>query len=318
MEANAFGIIPKKPFQRRGWRMIKARSITGGGLASETAAIPDTDKPDLATASLTPKIIAHAFNASMVSILEGKSLDDTLGDPMEFLRSYFALEHRKHINEKLLTDYGTLAGNEFESIDRVCASSAETTALGYTAGDEDIYGIDRSANSWADAYVSHNSGTDRSLTLALINALIRNTRPYWSDPMGRNNVFLTGPDTFDDWNALLQAQQRFFGDAKIAPSVNGVQVVRPGVEGGFSVATYHGIPIIVSDDVPQDTKSRIYLLDLGYLSIEVMTPTQYFETGVSHGDPFSLNAFVDEGVFLTIGELKCTNFKAQGKIRDLA
>ena len=298
--------------------MIKARSATGGGIP-EGGNLPDTDKPDLALAQAPPKTIAHTFDASWQTILESKTLDDVIGDPMGELRKYTADEHKKDINAYLLQDADTLAGDNIESIDRLCASSAEITALGYTAGDEDIFTIDRSINSWADAYVDHNSGNDRDLTIAMLNKLIRNTRPYWSDPSGKNCILLTGHDTADRISELIQVQQRYI-DIKLNPEtgiVRGPVRTREGVDGGFSVMAYKNLPIFESNDVPQDTISRIYLLDLGHTFIKTLAPTQYFEVGVLNGQPQILNKLNQEGIFVTIAELACTKFKANGKIRDL-
>jgi hypothetical protein len=318
MEANAWGLLPKKPWDRRGWRMIKARSSTGGGIA-ENAALPDTDQPDLAIASHSPKTVAHTFDISYQALLESKGQDDVVGDPMATYRTYTANEHAKDMNAMLLTDADTLAGNNLESLDRLTASSAYATALSLTSADEDIFGIDKSANSWADPYTSHNSGTDRNLTLAMINQLIRETRPYWSDYSGKNCIFLTGHDTADRIAELLQAQQRFV-DVNISPGSGAARQgvnTREGVEGGFNVMSYRNIPIFESIDVPQDTLSRIYLLDLGHTFIKVLAPTQYFQTGVDSGDPFILNKLNEEGMYVTIAELGCTMFKANGSVRDL-
>jgi len=81
--------------------------------------------------------------------------------------------------------------------------------------------------------------------------------------------------------------------------------------------SYRNIPIFESIDVPQDTLSRIYLLDLGHTFIKVLAPTQYFQTGVDSGDPFILNKLNEEGMYVTMAELGCTMFKANGSIRDL-
>ena len=316
MEANAWGLLPKKPWDRRGWRLIKARSSTGGGI-TEGATLPETDQPDLAIASAAPKTIAHTFDLSWQALLEAEGQDDVVGDPMATYRDYTSEEHAKDINAMLLQDFDTLASANIESLDRLCATTSERTGLAYTDGDEDIFGIDRSANSWADAYSDHNSGTDRTLTLAMLNQLIRETRPYWSDRSGRNCIFLTGHDTADQIAELLQAQQRFM-DVSLA---NGVQrggvSTREGIDGGFSVMAYRNIPIFESIDAPQDGTSRIYLLDLGHTFIKVLAPTQYFQTGVQSGDPFILNKLNEEGMFVTLAELNCTMFKANGKIRDL-
>lgn len=316
MEANAFGLLKKTPWDRRGWRMISARSATGGGIA-EGGVLPDTDQPDLGIASAAPKTIAHNFDLSYQAILESRGQDDVVGDPLATYRTYTSTEHIKDMNGYLLQDGNSLAGDNLESLDRLTASAAYATALSWDANDEDIFGVDKSASSYADPFTGHASGVDRPITIPMLNELMRETRPYWSNSDGKNCIFLTGHDTADQIAELLQAQQRFM-DVTLG---NGVQrggvSTREGIDGGFSVMAYRNIPIFESIDVPQDGASRIYLIDLEHTFIKMLAPTQYFQTGVESGDPFVLNKLNEEGMYVTIGELNCTMFKANGSIRDL-
>jgi hypothetical protein len=61
----------------------------------------------------------------------------------------------------------------------------------------------------------------------------------------------------------------------------------------------------------------MYFVDSRYMHLKIAKPTQYFETGISSGNPFAINAFADEGLYRTMAELVCTFFKAHGKLRDL-
>ena len=111
---------------------------------------------------------------------------------------------------------------------------------------------------------------------------------------------------------------------KVKVGVNGVETAE-GTQVGINVATLYGIPIFRDPHVPKDTISRLYLLDtsnpenfhMPRLCFKVLRPTQYFEAGMSSGDPFGINKLADEGMYRTIGELICAFFAAQGKIRDL-
>jgi hypothetical protein len=97
----------------------------------------------------------------------------------------------------------------------------------------------------------------------------------------------------------------------------------PGIEAGFIVATYNGVPIIPTKDMPDDTAtsagslSRIYYLDTDYLWFQTAIPTQYFESGIETGDPFAINRLGQEGLYRTMGELWCSFFGASGSIRNL-
>jgi hypothetical protein len=318
MEANAWGLLPKKPWDRRGWRLIKARSTAGGGIA-ENSVLPETDQPDLAVASAAPKTIAHNFDLSWQALLESRGQDDVVGDPMATYRNYTADEHAKDLNGYLMQDFDTLAGNNIESLDRLTATNSEQAGVGATANDEDIFGIDKSATPTLEPYSDHNSNVDRALTIPILNALIRNTRPYWSDRTGKNCIYITGHDTADKVAELLQAQQRFM-DVNISPETGVTRAgvsTREGIDGGFSVMQYRNIGIFETIDTTQDGASRFYLIDTGNTFIKTLAPTQYFQTGVESGEPFILNKLNEEGMYVTIAELNGTMFKANGKIRDI-
>ncbi len=239
--------------------------------------------------------------------------DDGLGDAMKVMREEMAKHHVEMINKMLLTDNDTLAGDNIESLDRIVGSYSEINGVGQTAGDLDIYGLDRDAGAtWSDAYVNHNSNVARTFTIDLLDTTLTNLRKNGAQP----KVILTGYDTQERIQQALQAQQRFLGAKQITPTYNGVKGI-DGIEAGFNVATYQGIPIVCSKDVPQDTLSRIYILDTDHLFFKVGLPTMYFESGMSSKDPFGINYLGDEGMYRTMGELICTRFNVQGKIRDL-
>jgi len=335
MEANTFGVLPKVPWTRSGFRAITARGNTMpyGGVA-EGGAIADTVKPTFAEISTKPKTMHVTFESSEVQeFLADASDDDAIGS-MQDLRTYFAAEHKEDINSALNTENGTLASNNFESIDRVVSSYAEVTncsesdeSTSYTTNDVDIYSQDRdSAASFADAYVGHNSSTVRSLTDSVIQTLLQNTLTNGANPNGQ--FFQTGWDTWATINQLYESQVRYhlIGEARIQPSVNGIKTPK-GNDVGLNVSTMFNKPVIISKDTVQDTGgiSRLYLLDSsnpeGYehprLCIKVAKPTQYFEGGMNDGSPFAVDKFSTKGLYRTMGELICPFFKVQGKVRDL-
>ena len=337
MEANTFGVLPKVPHTRSGWRAISARSDTlpYGGVG-ETAALPDTTKPTFAEISTKPKLSAVTFEASEIQeFLAGSGGDDAIGG-LSDLRAYMAMEHKEDLNAQLNTQNGTTASNNFESVDRVVGSYAELTnckendeSTAYTAGDLDIYGLDRDGGAtYADAYVNYNatSGAVRSLTNTLMQTLLSNTLKNGANPEGQ--IIQTGYDTWGAINELYDSQVRYniIGEAEVAPSVNGVKGPK-GAEVALRVSTWGKIPVILSKDTVVDTGgiSRINLLDIsnpeGFdlprLCIRVAKPTQYFEAGINQGTPFATNTFSSKGMYRTMGELICTFAKVQGKLRDL-
>ncbi len=327
MEANAFALLPKYPWPHSGFRAITADpSSSDYGAVAENGNIPATIKPTFAEITVTTKQVVHSFDVSYIQ--EGKvnkSADDAIGD-MEFLRGYFATFHGKDINRQILIDGDTLATNKFESIDRVTASSAYATAVGWTAGDEDIYGIDRSGAAWADAYVNHNSGVDRFLTDEIIRTSFSNLETNGA----ATNLMLTGNDTKWKIFGIYENQVRYQGvlqkNVGFTIGINGVET-DGGMGAGVRVATVYGTPLFSTQSAAQDTISRIYMLDTTEeagsgrprLGISLMYPTLYFESGMSaaNPNPFAIGRFGTEGVYYTAGELVCTFLAAQGSIRDL-
>ena len=328
-EFNAFSILPKKPWDRSGWRVVTAKPSTavGGGIA-ENGTLPDTTKPTFQNVAAKPKTIAHSFDMSEVAIFLNDK-DDGLGDIRSVLKEEMGKHHAEHINQMLTQDADTPAGNDIESLDRVTGndggasgglSSMETGSAAADhcdSGDLDIYSIDRSANSWSNAEVDcgadQAAGSRRTLSLDHLDTIFQKIWIRGGNP----KCILTGYDTLMRIQQLLQSQQRFMEEKRVVPTYNGVKGV-PGVEAGFIVATYNGVPIIPSKDVTADGISRIYMLDTDYLYYSTAKPTQYFESGIETGDPFAINRLGQEGLYRTMGEVWTTFFGGQGSIRDLS
>lgn len=334
-EANAFGVLPKYPWTRSGFRVITARAASSGGGVAENAALPATIKPTFAEVEVTPKTIAHTFDVSEVhEFLAAESEDDYFG-AMAHMRPIMGLHHKEMINVALLTDVSTEASGasadraaadkyNFESIDRIVSNDSEEDAFGGTYDNWfDIYAKDRdTATTGFEAYVSHNSGTDRALTDTLLRTLLWNCGYYG----GNTSLFITRNDTYAAIQGMFEAQIRYnpLGQARVSIGVNGIQT-KEGLGFGIDVATLYGIPLIVSKDTPQDTIGRIYALDTsdpeGFgvprLGISIAKPTQYFEAGMLTGDPFGINRIGTEGMYRTLGEIICRFFVGQGKTRDL-
>ena len=319
-EFNAFSILPKKPWERSGWRIITAKPSfdVGGGLA-ENATLPETTKPDFLHVAAKPKTIGHSFDLSEVSMFLSDK-DDGLGDVRQVLKEEMGKHHADHINRMLLEDVETPAGNNFESLDRITTdASVMTSGNGYVsaAGDHDLYSITRDGNAAfhnAEVDVSGTANTNRNLSLNQLDGLFQQIWVRGGNP----KVMLTGYDTLMRVQQLLQSQQRFMESKRVTPTYNGVKGV-PGLEAGFIVATYNGVPLIPSKDIVTDTSgiSRIYYFDTDYLWFQTAIPTQYFESGIETGDPFAINRLGQEGLYRTMGEVWDSFFGAGGSIRDL-
>ncbi len=327
-EFNAFSILPKRPWERSGWRVITDRpSFAKGGGVAENATLPDTTKPQFQHIAAKPKTVVHTFDMSETAMFLADK-DDGLGDIRSVLKEEMGKHHAEHINKMLTADCATVAGNDFESLDRITGNDGGATG-GLTsletggaaadhcgADDLDIYSIDRSANAWSNAEVNCGSDQDaanrRTLSLDHLDTLFQQIWVRGGNP----KVILTGYDTLMRLQQLLQSQQRFMEEKRVTPTYNGVKGV-PGIEAGFIVATYNGVPIIPSKDVVKDGISRMYFLDTDYTYFSTAIPTQYFESGIETGDPFAINRLGQEGMYRSMGELWTTFFGGHGSIRDL-
>ena len=130
----------------------------------------------------------------------------------------------------------------------------------------------------------------------------------------QNKCIITGYDSVARIGTLLASQQRYGSgqSVRVQFTVNGIQTIS-GAEAGFEVASYNGVPIIPDINTLQDTISRIYLCDFDHLHMGALTPVQYMESN----DWFGLDRFVTMGLYHMQGEVICTKYKAQGKVRDL-
>tara|TARA_R110000765_G_scaffold52824_3_gene106178 strand:- start:398 stop:1522 length:1125 start_codon:yes stop_codon:yes gene_type:complete len=323
-EFNAFSILPKKPWERSGWRILTERAESGvtGGIA-ENGTLPETSRPEFLHVAAKPKTIAHTFDLSEVSMFLSDK-DDGLGDVRQVLKEEMGKHHAEMVNKMLLTDVSTVASNNFESLDRLTTDPAvmtTTQAAVNVLTDHDMYSITRDGSKEfhsAEVDVGGDASTvaaNRNLSLNQLDGLFQK---IWTRG-GNPKVMLTGYDTLMRSQQLLQSQQRFMDSKRITPTYSGVKGV-PGIEAGFIVATYNGVPIIPTKDMPDEganTLSRIYYLDTDYIWFQTAIPTQYFESGIETGDPFAINRLGQEGLYRTMGELWGSFFGASGSIRDL-
>lgn len=344
-EANAFALLPKIPWRMSGWRVMTTRPAHTNYGVGEGGAIPDTVKPTVAEVSTKPKHMATSFEASdLIEGLSEKRADDIWG-ALEELRPQMAIDHREAINEALLRDVsaeaaagatgGGTPGNraagsdvtfftQVESLDRVISSDDEEDTFGGSYDNWfDIYGKDRdTATTGFDAYVSHGSGTDRTLT----DTLIRTVKYTVEQNGGNLTALLTGKDTYSRLQGLYDSYVRYspLGFTPVQFDVNGVKTAE-GIPTGINIPSLYGLPLITSKNSPSDTISRIFFLDtsdtegfgIPRLGFQLLRPTRYYEAGMNTGHPFEVDKLSTKAMFVTTGEVICRNFAAQGKLRDL-
>ncbi len=310
IQANAYGMLPAETWRRQGYRAVSTAASTSAVGITEGQALGTAVVPTFVEIAPTPKEIEVVTDYTQRLIVqEAISEGITLAQNREVVEKDFF----RSLDADLLSDFDTLAGDDFESLDRVTASTSEQAGVGATAGDEDLYAVDRSANSWFDSNALHNSGTDRTLTENLVSQLRQNQEPFWQDPVSGKG-YLTGFDTWTRFSQIIGASQRLgLEDAVI--TLNGVKT-SPGNRTGFKVATFEGVPFIRDDQVAVDTISRVYLFDFDYLGISWGKPPTYLESDPDTADVFAVGHLV-RGVHYGIGELYATMPVSSGKLRDL-
>ena len=324
-EMNAFAAIPKEPWVKTGWRLETAAGVsfpsgrTAEGTTSSPTSLDSTTLPTVVLVSASPKLVHHTLGRSKIaSLLEGT--DEVI--PLSYYREQKGKSHARAISAYLVQDVDTLASTGFESLDRISASS-DSIGKGMTSGDGDIYGLDRDGTTAYDAQVSSVGTTTaslRDLTVSLIDGV-------WSSITaagGYPKVIFTNHKAIKVWSSLLEAERRFdaMRMAPFVPRFNAAAAVTPGIEGGFNVATYFGVPIIPCIDydssqatVRSNEIAPINMIDVDYVRFAVLEPTRYVETG--HAEMLTREKFDMEGMYSTVGELRCYNFAAQGKLRDI-
>tara|TARA_R110002020_G_scaffold52438_5_gene147365 strand:+ start:18421 stop:19815 length:1395 start_codon:yes stop_codon:yes gene_type:complete len=221
-----------------------------------------------------------------------------------------------------MTDMGANNGSSslsgLEDLLKLYGADRSTTVTnGVSVSGSTYSGINDFMSAEVDFGASYSGGA-RVLTLTILNDMLRRIRVNGGNP----KVILTGYDTIQHLSDLLQSQERFMDRKEIVPTHNGVRGVK-GSEVGFRVATYYDIPIIPSKDMPStgletaNPLSDLLILDTDHLWLAVMKPTQYFEDGISNGNPFGVGKLGNQGMYRTMGETCCSFFKGQGKITNL-
>ena len=350
---SAFGIGTTNPGAATADLSAPAADMIGGvgeneelGSARMRALAPEYTK-----LYVSPKTVAHLFEFSELG-MEMAAIDDGVGDIRSIVREDMGKHHAEVQNKMLLMPLEHYDHAEYDDIDnnytslyKIVSSAGELAAMGdadmgeqsaaaadlptqmvrifgddrtVTRSGGDYTGTDNFLSAEVDFGTSYAAGDARVLTLTLLNDMIRRLRQNGGNP----KVMLTGYDTIQHISDLLQSQERFMDRKEIVPTHNGVRGVK-GAEVGFRVATYYDIPIIPAKDMAQtgngtaNKLSDIMLLDTDHLWLSVMKPTQYFENGITNGDPFGVGSLGNQGMYRTMGETGCSFFKGQGKITNL-
>lgn len=319
---NLYGALPKLPARKGapyGWRAKTAFASTGRGGQSQ-GTIPDSVLS--AYFEIAPTIKEHT-TVMQVSGLQQDLVDgpdDAYGNLAD-VAGELSVEHGKEFERALTLDIDTLSSNSMESIDRATASSANQATVGWTAGDEDFNGVDRSAQTWFDAEQDVAGG---ALTLKAIDQQLRKVFKNG----GETTFYVTGWDTWEAISDLVEPRGRWeIGVASMSTQKVGDSDTPEGMAIATMINRYQGRPLVASDQVQADANelSRFYGLDVGNpegfvkprLGIDVLSPTQvYLEGEKSNRGPKAVSYAGDYLTAITRHELVLRFGKAQFQIRD--
>ena len=329
-KSEVFKLLKKEAWTQSGFRALTARHATTAGVA-EGGAFPETDHPELKEITLTLKEVVTPWQMSSKAEILSES-DDGLGNLAAFMRKEQGEAHAFYLDDMLTksveldsdgsasSDGVGTAGVNFESLDRVTATLAYMTdgqnpSGGTLPGAVDMYGLDINTHSFFDAGHTHftDDGTNNALTLddldTMIAALMENGANY------NSLVIMTGFDTYQNLKALMQGTSGAFQydlTGAGAANQNGV-TGEAGLNFDSRVGAYDGIPIFLSQHVPKDDASRLYMLDMDNLAMRIAAPTTY----VDNTNLAVRQVLSREYAFITAGELVAYRRDTSGSIRDL-
>lgn len=293
----------------------------------------------------TPHHSQLKFESTIIQQIESRLQDDVPIDEIESLMDEYWQEEfevsgiLRGVNSG--SNGGTTYGNDnaIVSLDRVVASSDEESnadGIGGTAlddGDLDVYDIDRSADTWADSVVDHNSASgDRQLTADIVDSTIESQQDNGANY--EDLVILTGTDTGRVLSELRESQVRYEGNTALSTEdVNGSET-RRGMASNKRFRDWDGIPIVEDHNMISDSLSRIYILDIGPMenpdgnqpgqTVPKIGVENYFGPIVERAGPgqqtntLATDNLADEVGYLQTHEVVCRRPGHQAKIRDLS
>ena len=179
---------------------------------------------------------------------------------------------------------------------------------------------DREAGNWnAAGVIVDNGGALRDLTTGFIDRAFMQVRINGFHP----DVIVTGVEQEMRLGTILQANQHFMDQGTFQVKQSG-EATLPGYETGFEVATYKRVPLFTDPDISPVWQESgggsakrgtdLYVLDTRFLEVPVLFTTQYMESR----DYIHNNYLGIKALFLTAANLRCLNFRAQGKVTDLS
>ena len=308
-----------------GWRAWTALGDTTGGGGQSEGTVPTAIIGSFVQVAPTIKEQSTQMRVSLL-LQNLTQIDDAYGT-LASLQMQLAVEHAKQRERAVTTDIQTLAGNNSESVDRLTASSSNQATVGWTAGREDIFGIDRSVSTWADAQQQAFASPGTTLTKKLLKDRVRAARQAGGAP----TFIATGWDTWLALSTLYEPLGRVdIGVKSLATDKVNDAVVPAGLAVQQWVSHVEGLPVVPSDKAvsgnPSGTISRIYGLDISNPEAadkprtgwDVVQPTRVYAAGAKSGPAPQAISFVGDSLLaVTQYELGCRFPAANFQLRDM-
>jgi len=311
-KSDVFKLLRKEGWTQSGWRVLTARTVSGSNTGvSEGAAFGTADVPDLAEVTATIKEIVSPYTVSTRAAILAEA-DDGVKGLAAFLRAQAAEAHSFYIDKMLTVDYA--------------ANYAQVGARsGTIAAEVDIYDLGARGDgaTWADGYVSGAGGTNRVLSLDLLDVTIQNA--IENGASYDNLILLMGHQQLTELKQLItagtsNATWRMALEAQAPKGTNGV-ASEPGMNLDGRMGYYDSIPIYatqhladaMTDQSGGTSMGPIMLLDMEHLYMKIAAPTTF----LAQEDLANVQALKRNYAFMTAGELIATKFATQGLITDL-
>lgn len=336
--------------------LVSAGNNTNLGGVVENGKVLGAISPEVFEAFTKPKTCSYTINVSQVlENLNNISQDDAFG-AIAHQKLYAADQFKENINKMIALDpqtettvaADTLTRLNIESIERIVSSDKNQDAVkiaqtNLPAGAYDPWNqtttIDRDSDTKFDSTVNAAGGGALGTSDVLSEGDITDTLADIRTASGKEtNVLLGGQDTYSTLQKLYSGAYRLndpvMTEGYSSIGVNGVETFR-GTNVGISISKVYGIPFIPSKDTPKgyvptttaDREANLYFLNTGYddhnpsrplLGYSVLMPPVLYEAGQSTpGFPVTIGSFSNFGVYETLADTVCTNFKAQGKIVNI-
>lgn len=263
---------------------VSGYSISEGGSNTNTPAVgAKVQLSAVAKTARTDWEVENYFLAGSAS-----SYDAVADEIMNALEKHLDDEEKEIINGADTGSYGK--ANNMHGLKQIVTSYV-------TIGDTtSIYGVTRaSGKTYMDAQVVDASGA--AFKTSFLDQALTAQRKV----QGKPSFFLMSHERRDEINAKLQAQQRFSGTLNL--------------EGGFTVSTYQGVPLIASRYADKlgasDTDTRILLIAANNLVMKVLEETRQVSADLGRYD--SVGGFIK-----TYQVLVCKDLTKNVVIDDVA